>query len=338
MRISWLWLAAAVAAAGCSDALEQASPAGQKVAVLSAGVAPGSHAVTFVDAGDFTATPFVLPPDTTNPTALAAREGILLLLQGSGRYAEAWDAAGGFRRVDLAAGAAPVAAAFESDTVAWFLNGGTATVTRANAMTGDTLGSFAAGPKPASVVVTDSAVFAVSDSPAVIVARRVAGGAADTIALTGTHPGAAVVGDDSLIYVLTRGDSGQADGRLSIVDPAGRREAVVVNGLGERPAGLVYHPSGRVLVASPTDGILEVDALTRALTRGPGSGVMPGGQGVAALAFDARGRIYALAATSCAVPGVVYVLSAPPDYRVLKSVTVGACPSAAVVVNLAGTP
>jgi hypothetical protein len=133
------------------------------------------------------------------------------------------------------------------------------------------------------------------------------------------------------LYVVCAGTSGAGDGKLSIVDPVARREVAVLNGLGESPGPAVYHPSGRLLIASRTEGILEVSTLTRTVTRGPGGGLKPSGDGIAALAVDPRGRVYALAPGACASPGVVHVLSAPPDYRSLRTVTVGVCPAAAAL-------
>src|SRR3989442_1586423 len=156
--------------------------------------------------------------------------------------------------------------------------------------------------------------------------------------LTGADPEFATVGGDSLIYVVSRGTAGAADGRLSIVDPAINQEVVVINGLGELPGPPVFHPSGRLLIASEREGILEVNTLTRTLVRGVGAGSKPGGHGVAALALDQRGRIYALDRGDCTAPGVVHVLSAPPDYAELETVSVGACPSAAAAVFMQAAP
>src|SRR5438876_884446 len=97
---------------------------------------------------------------------------------------------------------------------------------------------------------------------------------------------------------------------------------------GDSPGAAAFHPSGRVLVASASEGILEVNTLTRSVTRGPGHGVKPGGHGVAGLAIDQGGRVYALDAGGCSGPGVVHILSPPPDYDELRAVTVGVCPSA----------
>jgi len=149
----------------------------------------------------------------------------------------------------------------------------------------------------------------------------------------------AVVGDDSLLYVIAAGHAGAADGRLSIVDPKTRTEMAVLNGLGESPGAVAFHPTGgRLLIASALEGILEVNTSVRAITRGPGNGVKPGGLGVSGLAIDLRGRVYAVQAAFdptvpefCAVRGVVHVLTAPPDYREVHTVTVGGCPTTAAI-------
>jgi len=153
----------------------------------------------------------------------------------------------------------------------------------------------------------------------------------DSIALTGTNARAIALGTDGLLYIVLAGTPTAADGKLSIVDPTTRREVAVLNGLGESPGPAVYHPSGRLLVASATEGILEVNTLTRTVTRGPGNGIKPSGDGIAALALDPRGRVYAVAPGACASPGTVHILSGPPDYRALGTVTVGVCPAAAAL-------
>jgi len=146
----------------------------------------------------------------------------------------------------------------------------------------------------------------------------------------------AAVGDDSLLYVVAAGRSGTADGKLSIVDPKRRAEVAVLNGLGESPGAVVFHPTGsRLLIASAREGILEVNTSIRAVTRAPGNGINPGGSGINGLAIDLRGRVYAVGPGGCNGPGMVHVLTAPPDYREIHTVTVGICPTTAAV---AATP
>jgi hypothetical protein len=108
----------------------------------------------------------------------------------------------------------------------------------------------------------------------------------------------------------------------------------VLNGLGESPGAAAFHPAGgRLLIASLAEGILEVNTSIRAITRGPGNGVKPAG--ISGLAIDLRGRVYAVVQLPCpefnAVPGYLHVLSAPPDYREIHTVSVGSCPTTAAV-------
>ncbi len=105
----------------------------------------------------------------------------------------------------------------------------------------------------------------------------------------------------------------------------------MLNGLGESPGAAAFHPAGsRLLVASATEGILEVNTSIRAITRGPGNGVKPGVHGVSGLAIDLRGRVYAVEPLVIATPefcavggGVVHVLTAPPDYHEIHTATGG---------------
>lgn len=338
-----IWLAGGLAAAlvaGCSDALERTTPVGQEIVVLNAQTA----SLTLVNAGDFTVTslPLVVPAPAAH--TLAGEAQAVLVPTGSADAVQVLTLGGSGRSVALAPGSGATGASFQDDTLAWVANPGLNTITELNVRTGDTLRSLSVGPRPTAVAVVAGAVFSVNSNtsgdtvhgPSTLTAWRTDGsGSPDTVPLTGVDAEAVVVGDDSLLYVVERGDSGQADGRVSVVDPVARREAVVINGLGERPGPAVFHHAGRLLVASPSEGILEIDALTRSVVRGPGAGVKPQGQGVVALALDARGRVYAVTDAGCAAaPGTLYVLSPPPNYGVITSAPLGHCPVAATVAEL----
>jgi hypothetical protein len=230
--------------------------------------------------------------------------------------------------------------AIDDDSLAWVANPNLNTVTLVNYLTGDTV-TFTAGTFPQAVAVTPGYVFFINGNlsggqpagPSTVrwLTRSSGIRAFGDFALSCTNARFAAVGGDGFLYVVCAGTSGAGDGKLSIVDPVARREVAVLNGLGESPGPAVYHASGRLLIASRTEGILEVSTLTRTVTRGPGGGLKPSGDGIAALAVDPRGRVYALAPGACASPGVVHVLSAPPDYRSLGTATVGVCPAAAAL-------
>jgi DNA-binding beta-propeller fold protein YncE len=250
--------------------------------------------------------------------------------------------------IPLAPGSGATGVEIFDDSIAWVANPTLNTVTRVNYLLGDTV-SFPVGPSPRAVVIADSSLFVVNANmagsqpagPSSITFRPAQVGmfpssAFGTIALSLSCLSArsATLGDDGLIYVTCGGHPGAGDGRLSIVDPVARTELAVINGLGESPGSAAFHPSGRLLIASDTSGILEVNTLTRSITRGPGQGVKLDGAGVAALAVDERGRVYALVPGNCMAPGVLYVLAAPPSYNELRQVPVGVCPSAAATVRV----
>jgi len=329
---SW-YLTLAIIATACSDALEEDTTAGQVIVVLNA----ADLSLSLVDATSFRVTTLPLSGAGT-PTTLGARERTVLVPLGSADAVEVVDLAGGQGTTALATGSGATGAAVADDSLAWVANPGLGTATLLNHRSGDTVRSVAAGVFPHAVAVVGSGVFVVNANlvggapagPSWITATTGAGGGGDSLGLTGTRAGSVVQGADGLLYVVSAGDAGAANGRVSVVDPATKRELVVINGLGESPGAAVYHPSGRLLVASLTEGILEINTSTRSITRGPGSGIKPTGDGVAALALDPRGRVYAVASRGCVgTPGVVHVLSAPPDYDVMRTVTVGNCPVAA---------
>ena len=333
-----------VLAAGCSDALEQDTTAGQVVAVVNTDPAT----LSLLSASTFSATAVDLLNAAGRPATVAGRVSVLAVPLPAVDSIVFLDfgSSGAGRRVPLAVGTGAAGVAIADESTAWVANPNNDRATWVNYVTGDTA-SIAVGPTPQAVVVTRGTLYVVNANLAGApagpgsISWRTLGGkvyAFGTIMLTGADPEFATVGGDSLIYVVSRGTAGAADGRLSIVDPALKQEVVVINGLGELPGPPVFHPSGRLLIASEREGILEVNTLTRTLVHGVGAGNKPDGHGVAALALDQRGRIYALDRGDCTAPGVVHVLSAPPDYADLETVPVGVCPSAGAAVFMQAAP
>ena len=330
---------AALVAGACSDALQQDTTEGLVIAVVNS----GTNSLSFVNATSFVAALSAdLTPPTGTPVTLDARGPLVLVPMGSANVVRAYSfgAVTGPPTISLPTNSGATGVAIQSDSFAWVANPNLNSVTRVNYRTGDTLGQRPVGAVPVAVAIVGPRVFVVnSNAPggtpvggSWLTSFNCCGATLkDSIPITGLNARTVTVGSDGLLYVVLAGTPGAADGRLSIVDPATRRELAVVNGLGESHGAVVYHPSGRLLIASATEGILEVNTLTRAVTRGPGGGVKPGGAGISGLALDPRGRVYALVPGACVNPGTVHVLSAPPDYSPLKTVTVGVCPAAAAL-------
>src|SRR6266704_5033091 len=342
-------------ATGCSDALEQKSSAGQVIGVVNA----NDRTLSVISATDFSVSTHDWQSGTASPRTIDGRGHVFVVPLGAA------DAVGISRfftcppgalalcvRPDyvlpLAPGSGATGAAIQDDSIAWIANPNLNTVTRLNYVSGDAV-SVAAGVYPQAVAIVGTRVFVVNSN---LVGSMPAGPSwltsfeccsvrtPDSIPLTGTNARFATVGDDSLLYVIASGHTGATDGKLSIVDPQARVEVAVLNGLGESPGAAAFHPAGsRLLVASATEGILEVNASIRVITRGPGNGVKPAGHGVSGLAIDLRGRVYAVDAALSATPefscavirGVVHVLTAPPDYREIHTATVGCGPTTAAV-------
>lgn len=313
-------MALALVAAGCSDALEQASSAGQVIGFSD------SSALSLIAATGFAVTTLNLGTGYTQ-AALTGRGSVILVWRsGNARDTSVADV------LDLARGATtpdqfPIAgtslgATIEDDSLAWVAVSTRGAVARVNYRT-HVVTAVPVGGTPRAVAFTAGQVFVINSTgtgswvSAVDPARATV---LDSIPLSGAGASAAVVGGDSLLYVIEAGS-----GKVSVVDPVGRHELVVINGLSPGIGSPVFHPAGRLLVAAGTDGILEVNTLTRSVTRGPGQGVRPGGHGVLALALDNGGRVYA-GDSSCTV---VHVLAAPPDYGEIRAVTVLGCPAAA---------
>ena len=338
-------------ATGCSDALEQRSSAGQVIGVVDS----GARTLSLISATDFTVSTRDWQRASATPGTIDGRGNVYIVplgqanavgvdrLQGPcppGAACVAPDYV-----LPLAAGSGATGVAIQDDSIAWIANSNLNTVTRLDyRRNGDTV-SVAVGIRPLAVAIVGTRVFVVNSN---VVGAAPAGPSwltsfeccsvrtPDSIPLTGTNARFATVGEDSLLYVIASGHTGAADGKLSIVDPQARVEIAVLNGLGESPGAAAFHPAGsRLLIASATEGILEVNTSIRAITRGPGDGVKPAGHGVSGLAVDLRGRVYAVDPGACTSAGTVHVLKPPPDYGEIDAVPVGICPTTAAV---AATP
>lgn len=155
----------------------------------------------------------------------------------------------------------------------------------------------------------------------------------DSIPLTGPGNAAfATIGGDGLIYVVNRGRSMPAEGRLSVVDPLERREVASFAGLGLLPGPVAFDGRARVFVSSVAEGLLEFNTDSNAVVRGEGEGVpVPTNVGVA---VDSEGRVYAIEAGECAPgrPGLAHVLD--EELEEIRLIQLGRCASAALVVRI----
>lgn len=241
--------------------------------------------------------------------------------------------------ISLTPGSGVAGAALISDSVAYVSNANLNTVTRVDLATGDTA-STVVGNTPQHVTVTRSRVLVMNSNLNQL--GKPAGESSITVLDPANGPGAAPIGSielvgpgnarfstvagDGLVYVVQEGDPNVDEGRLSIVDPVGRRELASFGGFGFGPGDLTADDADRVLISSRSEGLMEFDAAERRVVRGEGNGiVVPANSGVA---VDSRGRIYALEA-GCSGEGILHVLR--PDFSEIRTVTVGQCATQALL-------
>jgi len=323
-----LALLAFALAAACSDALEQSTTTGQVIAVASADGA----ALSLISAADLSTSDVALSGSLGANPRIASRGSILLITSASSGVLTTVDL--GQRPYHASPGPSPFAsvtdAVIEDDSIAWVVSG--TGLARVNYRTGTTR-TLTVGSVNTGVVTTAGRVFVLCGNrtgtplpPSYIrVVNPTTLSVEDSIPLSGTGATDLTVGDDSLIYVVDAGLPSDSAGKLSIVDPVARTEIVIVNGLGAGAGAPVFHPSGRLLVASAFHGILEVNTLTRTLSRPPGHAITDGGQAVTGLAIDEARRVYAADPDACHVA----LLRVPPDYGEMRSFTVPGCPYSA---------
>lgn len=155
----------------------------------------------------------------------------------------------------------------------------------------------------------------------------------DSIPLTGPGNAAfATVAGDGRIYVVNRGGSMPAEGRLSVVDPLERREVASFAGLGLLPGEIASDGRARVFVSSRAEGLLEFNTDSNAVVRGEGDGVpIPSNSGVA---VDGEGRVYAIESGPCqpGQPGLVHVLD--EELEEIRLIQLGRCAAGALVVRI----
>lgn len=156
----------------------------------------------------------------------------------------------------------------------------------------------------------------------------------DSVGLSGPGNAAATaVSGDGFLYVLSSGNGGSVDGRLSQVDPVGLTEIAAFGGFGPFPRFLASDGDDRLFVGSAAGGLMVFNTRTRLVERGFGAGVPL--RNPQALVTDAIGRVYVVEAGSCTPggeAGSVRIFGA--DLVERAGVPLGVCPVAAAVAEI----
>src|SRR5207245_93669 len=217
-------LLALALAAGCSDALEQKSTTGQVIGVVNG----GDRTLSFISATDFTVSTRDWQRGSATPRTIDGRGNVFLVPLGQADAVAVDRLLGpcgpGALCVQpdyvlgLATGSGATGVAIQDDSIAWIANPNLNTVTRLNYLRGDT-SSVPVGVYPQAVAIVGTRVFVVNGNlvggaPAgqswlssfdpLLLSPAVAG----SLRLTGVNARFAVVGDDSVLYVVASGHVG----------------------------------------------------------------------------------------------------------------------------------
>jgi len=285
------------------------------------------------------------------PTSVAAREGIAVVPLGDADALAVVDLIGRklFQVIPLAEGSGATAATMVTDSIAYVANSRLNSITRINVFTGQTA-EIPVGVFPQGFAVARGRLFVLNGNldetgePAgpswltvINPGTNAPAAGIDSIPLTGPGNAAfATVGGNGLLYVINRGASMPAEGRLSVVDPLERKEVASFAGLGLLPGDLATDGQSRVFVSSFTEGLLEFNTDSNAVVRGEGDGItIPTNSGVA---VDSKDRVYAIEAGECVAgrPGVAHVLD--EELLEIGRITLERCSAGATVVQIGLEP
>jgi hypothetical protein len=346
MRLPPVSLAGLLLLAGCV-ATEPFPPPPAEVLVV---VNRDAHALTLIPvAAPTTQTSVPLGSTSPVPAGLAASEGIALVPLGDDDAVAVVDLAAGavLDTYGLPANSGAIGAAIVDDSIGYVANPGLNSVTRINYLTGDTA-SVAVGVRPLGVVFTRGRLFVINSNSdgagdplgeswitVIDPTTNVSATGIDSIPLPG--PGNArhaAVGADGLLYVVSAGDSGTGEGRLSIVNPVTREELGSFGGFGNFP-GTVATLGSRIFISNRAEGLMEFDGHTRTMVRGAGDAIPP--TGIVAVAVGGSDRIYTLVAGSCGAADASIVVRRA-DYRGLTPIAAGQCGVALLLATVPAEP
>jgi hypothetical protein len=283
------------------------------------------------------------------PVTVAARQRIAVVPLGTVDQVAVVDllARALLHRIPLPDGSRPTGAIMVTDSIAYVANPGRNSISQVNVFSKVTA-EVTVGVYPQGFALARGRVFVLNGNlgetgeplgPSWITvinpATNARAAGIDSIPLTGPGNAAfAAIAGDGLLYVVNRGRTMPAEGRLSVVDPLERREVASFAGLGLLPGDAASDGGSRVFVSSLTEGLLEYDTDSNAVVRGEGEGIpIPTNTGVT---VDSEGRIYAIEAGACdpGRAGFAHVLD--EELEEIDRITLGRCSAGAVVVRIGG--
>lgn len=137
-----------------------------------------------------------------------------------------------------------------------------------------------------------------------------------------------------MLYVLSSGNGGTTEGRLSGVDPVTRKEVASFAGFGPKPTYMAADGNDRLLIASLTE-LMVFNTRDRRVEKGVGAGIPFQSAVPRALVTDAFGRAYLSVGGACLLGGATGVVRVfGTDLVERSAIPVGVCPVASAVTEI----
>ncbi len=327
---------AMVALASCDDSNLIALPEEAQVDRVAVVANRGDRTLTLIPFADSVGAR-TLPLGAGEPAGLAVRADRAVVPLGAPGVAVVSLYTGVVERVvALPEGAAARSAAFLHDTLVAVASPGAGAVFLVNPVRGTPPRAVATGGSPEVVQEAGGRLFVLSPTMA---GRSAAGYVVmldsamvpAVVELGAANPRAVAV-RGGLLYVLNAGEPGLANGSVSVVNLATRREIALLQGFGESPEAMALSPGGELYVAVPTRGVLVYNVAGTFVrdmsTPINASGLAPASRVV----MDPAGFMYMLHRGSCAAPGLLVRLDANDNPA--SSARTGVCPVAVEFTSL----
>lgn len=279
-----------------------------------------------------------------SPVGLAVRGSLAVIPLGFVPAVAVVDLSSGIllRTIALPEGSGATGVAFLSDSLVLVANPNLNSVSRVNIVTGAVAPPITVGGFPQHVTGIDGQGVVLNaelgpdflpEGPGTV---SIISGASftvvGTVQLSGENPSGAVVGPDSLLYVVNAGRFGAGNGSLSVVDLGSMTEVAHHTGFGEFPASPVFGVDGSLYFSSFAFGIGAWSPASSSFIRAPEDAVAPEGLGSSAgVGFDGDGRMYALR-PDCVNPSAAIRLT--QDFATEAVIPTGICPIALVFTHV----
>jgi type IV secretory pathway protease TraF len=273
-----------------------------------------------------------------SPVSVAARGNTVVVPLGFFPAAAVVDlATGDVSTIPLPDNSGATGVAFLNDSIAYVANPNLGSVSVINVAAGTAGDEIDVGVFPQAVAVWGDTVF-VFNAELGLDFRPVRQGVVSVIDaslstvvasvfLTGFNPAAAAFGPGGLLYIVNSGAFGDANGSLSVLNPATLDEIEHHDGFGEFPGDIAFDDAGHAYISSFAYGIAVWDAVGDSFINPPDDPLVVEGHTISSgVGVDSDGRLHTLIPGDCIAPSVAIRLDATLAFD--RQIDVGVCPIA----------